>query len=223
MSRELETKNLGRVGNFGFWGPDTTRVMLGELPAIPTARFCIWSTQTMVSLLSLLKGEERERLADAIKDGIDRVREDSSGGKIRPTRSVFDLPVSRVVEAGETIRMGEDLSVQRVGVSRDFIEDIGRVLDSGDFDGFNQLMDGYFLALGGLGGKEMGNYLENPFVIEGSGVTIAGKYSLDCEEFAWFAIGCIGGGTFGWDSRGTPDYAQESLNILARALVRFGL
>lgn len=67
MSIELETLNQGRVPDFGFWGPDITRVMLGDLPAMRLVDFCRYATNILITVIPLIKEVERKQIMDSVK------------------------------------------------------------------------------------------------------------------------------------------------------------
>lgn len=67
MSIELATLNRGGVPDFGFCGPDTTRVMLGDLPAMRLIEFCNFSVDALMAVIPFIEATKRSRIMDYVK------------------------------------------------------------------------------------------------------------------------------------------------------------
>lgn len=51
MSTTIETSNRGNVPDFGFFGPDTRNIGMGEMPDMPLPEFCFNATEAVVKAL----------------------------------------------------------------------------------------------------------------------------------------------------------------------------
>lgn len=209
----MEIKGRGYVPEFGFLGPDTTKVMLGELPGMPTPQFSSYATKTIVEALSLVSGDE---LRNAVEASIGYALEVNKDNSIRSTRSPFDLPRAQNVEVRGTSQISDDVTAVFVNADPLFLE-LGEAFAEDDNDRIQSLLEEYFLALNHSQESTM-DYPENPFKFEDGEIVMEGIYFVDPSEFAKFAIRYIGGGLFGWDSRGIPDYADGCLTILKGAI-----
>ncbi len=221
MSYELETKNLGKVPEFGFWGPDTTKIMLGELHGISTPQFCRYATDAIITALSLADGVQEEKIIGAIRGTLERASKINAGKKIRLTQDPLNFPRQQTIEVTDEWEASDGLTFRQISAPRSFWEELSKVIESdreSDRNKASQLLEEYLLAIN-LSQGNIGDYLENPFRVEEASIVIGKLYVLDPIEFTRFAIHCIGGGLRGWDSRGVPDYASESLKRLECALI----
>lgn len=217
MSYKLETENRGGVPEFGFWGPDTTKVMLGDLPGMPTPQFCRYSVEAIITALSLADDIPKEEIRIAIREGIGWASEVNAGKKIMSTQNPLNFPRQQAISLTAKEQITDEITVQGVNASRAFWEELDQAALGGDEERKAQLMEEYNLAVNASQGTTTA-YPENPFSVERTNIVIGNMYVVSFAEFARFATHYIGGGFLGWDSRGVPDYAHESLERLKQAL-----
>lgn len=196
----METRNRGPVGDFGFFSADTNRIRLGELPAMPTVQFCGYATASILAAYSHANQEERAKMKGYVASAAASINRHS----IRPTETVLDLPRYHLLQA-EIIR-------------DQFVRELNQAIKSDDQARKDRLTDELLIALDTARGEVTQDYSQNPFTVQGSEVSIGGTYVVDIVEFTAFATNYMAGGMFGWDSRGTPDYAYLALKTLKRKI-----
>lgn len=214
MSFSIETKNRGNVSEFGFWGSDTTRIMLGELPSIPIGQFCRYATEAIVASLPLASVEQREAMKRMITFAVQR----NESKVIRATTNPLDFPRHHPIDVTSTEQVSDVLQVETYRAPQGFFEELREASEKGDEDRTEQLIDEWYLGMNSSKGNTV-EYSENPFEVKPTVIVIRKMYEVDFDEFALFAIHYITGGLVGWDSRGIPDYAHESLQTLQQAIL----
>ena len=203
---------------FGFLGPDTTKIMLGELPGMLTPQFCRYATEAIITALSSADAVLKEEVRRAIMESVEWLSQVNAGKKVRDTQNPLNLPKQQVIGVIGTQQFSNEITIRQVEAPRTFWNEIIQAVSERDENRIDQLMEEYNLAVNTSQGDTT-DYPENPFRVEGTNIVIGGgMYVVDCTVFARFATSCIGGGLFGWDSRGVPDYAYENLQILKQAL-----
>lgn len=213
MSYKIETRNHGRVPEFGFWGTDISRIMLGDLPAMTTPQFCKYATEAIAAVATQVNADQIEQ----IKVHIKQVLEINAGKKVRSTKNLFSFPRQLPIETTPKEQIAKDITFQRFHAPASFFEELNQARVAGDKDREMELLEEFHIALN-LNNGNIVNYSENPFRVEADSIVIDNMYVIDCVKFTRFAAKYINGGTHGWDSRGIPDYAWESLERLKQTL-----
>jgi hypothetical protein len=194
MSDSLETLNRGTVDNVGYiWG-DVSRVVLGELPAMPLSQFCTFATDTLIEAYQQTDLKQQKQIRDIViklgKMAIEglKVREEPS--------SVFDAP--RFFAADHKIISrpnGEEIHQFNTG---NLLKELSDARRSNNSQRVSRLYDELAMARSEAEGRSLYPYPENPFKVAESVVSIADTYQVDLIGFTRFAIYVLRGGTFGW-------------------------
>lgn len=213
MSSSIETRNRGQVPEFGFFANDTTRIMLGELPGILTGQFCKYATEAIVASLPLASAEQREKMIGMITFAVNR----NEGKPVRPTQNPLNFPQQRPIEVISSEQITDRLQVEEFVAPKSFFEELREIQAGEDPKIRAQLVEEYFLGMNSSKGNTL-DYPENPFEVKPTAIVMCRMYEVDFDEFAVFATSYIMGGLFGWDARGIPDYAHESLQTLKQAI-----
>lgn len=209
MSYEIETRNHGKVPEFGFWGPDTSRIMLGDLPAMTTPQFCKYATEAIVAVAPQANANQIEQIKERIKWAL----EVNAGKKVRSTKSPFSFPRQLHIETISKEQIADNITFKKFLAPTSFFEELNQATVVDDKDRKVRLLEEFQVALN-LDNGNIANYLKNPFRVEVDSIVMDNVYVVDCVEFTRFATQYINGGLLGSDSRGIPDYAQESFQKL---------
>jgi hypothetical protein len=185
MSWEVVTVD-GDPFSGGFFGADTSRIMLGELPAMSIDQFGEFAGDAMVGVLPHLSVKDRteaRNLIEAAKRKIDG----------RPVRTV-ENPYA---DASSADAMAADWD---------------RSERTGDKVGASLASEGIMKAVGADLGNISTHYSENPFIVRDTTVIIGGTYEVEQLEFMYFALNYLEGGGFGWDDElGVPATAAKAI------------
>jgi len=217
MSYSIETLNRGRKDEFGFWGPDTTRVRLGELPPMSFSQFCDYASNTLIVSLEGATQTERENIAKIVDQAVLQIKD----LKVQPKKTAADFPRLHHAETEELLAFSlsdVNLTVHKALLPTDFLEAIDDAQKAGDRDRLNDLTDELIIAINIANGQEAVDYGENPFKIMNSQISIGGKYEVDFEEFAYFVTYVLTGGLAGWGSRGIPQETHANLEKLVESV-----
>lgn len=212
MSSSIETRNRGKVSDFGFDAADTTRIMLGKLPGMPTGQFCNYATEALVVALPLASAKQRGEIRKMIISAL----ESNRGKPVRSTKNPLNLPRLQPIDVLSTEQVSDELQVEEFVAPQSFIEEVAAQGEENPRR-LGQLIEEMYLGMNLAKGNTI-DYPENPFEVKPTAVVMGRMYEVDFDEFALFATHYIMGGLFGWDSRGIPDYAHESLQTLKQAL-----
>jgi len=209
MSLRLETLNQGQVENFGFSHGGTYRVLLGELPAMPTQQFCKLAGDVLIEISTLLDEPEWERIGNALQLAFARDAQTPADKE-----SVLDLPEFIPVEKTDERDLSDDnfnILLQSLTIPDDLAERLENATEQEQ----RKIADDIIANLIIKNGWTAVPYQENPFEITDSGVSIGQKYELSFLEFGLFVSQVLGGGWFGWDKdRGMPKEAKTTLDKL---------
>ena len=213
MSSEIETRSHGTVPEFGFWGQDVSRIMLGDLPAMATPQFCKYATEAIAAAATQANADQIEQIKERIK----QVLEINAEKKVISTKSPLSFPRQLHIETTPKEQIAKNITSQKFVAPASFFEGLKQARVAGDEDREMELWEEFEIALN-LNNRNTANYSENPFRVEADSIVIGNMYVVDCLKFTRFAAKYINGGTHGWDSRGIPDYAWESLERLKQTL-----
>lgn len=210
MSCTLETLNRGPVQDFGFYGPDISRVRLSDdLPPLSLSQFCEFSAEILVAAYKgsdpKIKGELQELFLQAQA----RVR----GLLIRPSpeteRSdvVSSNRISGAIEEDKEV----GLDVRVTEYSEELKQELAKSSKLTP-----ELVERLAAAVGEAHGYSSQNYLQTPFEFRSGIVKIGGKFDVDLLEFTHFATRIMTGGSFEWPSDyGVPECAGSAIKKLA--------
>lgn len=193
MSYRIETLNKGTIENFGFLGPDVSKIRLGEMPAIDFEDFCNWSTNTLIVALETADHDLKKEIETIVAGTHGKIKDLS----VREDPLDFRTETRRAL--AEALEKLPDNHVMKVPFEQ-MIEELDRSQDSWE---------------------TAQHYDSNPFSIEGGHIVIGNTYKLTLREFAYFSTYVMAGGWFGWDERGIPRPARESIDKLQDCLKIF--
>lgn len=190
MSLEIQSKG-GESFNAGFWGPDTTRVMLGGLPTMSLKQFCDYATQAIVGCAPELAPEQRQNCSGWVK----WVRQDALEKTPVRTTGTFRTGFEEVGTLLTEMEQAEDPQTKAETIEA--------------------LAMANSIRLGNI--SEV--YDENPFLFRDDAISIGESYEVDPVEFVVFTTQCLHGGLFGWDEElGVPECVVAAVNQLETAL-----
>lgn len=191
MSFEVVTSN-GEVFRGGFFGPDTSRIMLGELPVITTKQFCEFSTEVLLEAIPGLDEDMHREIQDHVsyaQRGVEGIEEKHQENPYTGFESI-DVLMRAFSKAKEE---GDEAEAQNAG------------------EAATQAMSEIF-------GNTCVLYEENPFTLRDNVIAIGEQYEVTIGEFASFVASYLKGGIIGWGSDGIPDYAAESIRRLSESV-----
>ncbi len=206
MSLNLETLNRGFVENFGYSYGGVQRVLLGELPAMPTPQFCELATQVLLEISGRLDEPSWRMIGESLQLAF--LRDEQT--KV-DRESIFDLPeLLPVTKVSDQDLSGEGLGMTLQGV--EMTEELAQRIHDADETERRRLMESLIANLILKNGWVAEAYQANPFSLTEDRVLIGTLYELSYLEFAGFVSQILAGGIFGWDeNQGMPKAAKEAI------------
>lgn len=209
MSLRLETLNKGTVEDFGFSYGGVQRVLLGELPPMPTSQFCQLAGNALLEVVAKVDEDTWTRLGQKLRLAFYRDEQTKVDRE-----SIFDLPEMLLVNGLPR----EDISVDDLGLQLQNVvlsDDLEKRLSDADQDERARIIDSIVANLIVQNGWTAELHQENPFVIAEDRVIIGEIYELSFLEFGGFVGQILAGGIFGWDQdKGMPKAAKEAIHKL---------
>jgi hypothetical protein len=185
MSWEVQTVDSDPFSG-GFFGADTSRIMLGELPAMGIDQFAGFAGDAMAEALPHLSAKDRTEARNLVN----AAKSKTDGKPVRTIESPY-------ADASSTDAMAVDW---------------GRSSRIGDKVGASLAAEGIMKAIGADIGNISTHYSENPFIVRDTTIVIGGTYEVEQLEFIYFALNYLEGGGLGWsDELGIPAAAAKAI------------
>ncbi len=203
MSMMIETKNRGEQ-RFGFYFGGAHRVVLGELPAMPTPQFCQLAGDILIQLSNKLDEQSWKKIGNILRlwayprDEVTPVDKES----------IFDLPEHISFATQGSIDLTDDLPEFKMDTVT-LSPDMEKRFQEADDAGKRKIMRDIIANLVVKNGWTASPYQNNPFTIEDGYVEISGFYQVSFLDFGTLVAYILSGGTFGWDEKGMPKTAKE--------------
>ena len=217
MSYEMETRNRGEVRDWGFYSADTSRIRLGDAPAIELHQFCDFATEVLIASVDKVSPAQRQEIAEMVQFMNSRV----SDLKIRPDENIIaEFPSFANVRKTE-LSEGESgnlrAQVGMIHVPTSITQEIREAENVGDLERASLLKEALVTAFN-PSGVDVQDHSENPFKVVYTHIAVGDLYEVDFQEFAKFAVYVMHGGFIGWRRElGIPEYAHKGLQRLAEA------
>lgn len=217
MSYEMETRNRGEVRDWGFFSADTSRIRLGDAPAIELHQFCDYATESLIASVDKVLPAQRQEIAEVVQIMNSRV----SDLKIRTDENIAaEFPSFanvRKTELAEGEAGNLRAQVGMIHIPRNISQEIKEAEEAGDLERASLLEEALVTAFN-PSGVDIQDHFENPFKVVDTHIVVADLYDVDFQEFARFAVYVMHGGFIGWRRElGIPEYAHRGLQRLAEA------
>lgn len=209
MSFTLETLNRGPVEDFGFYGPDITRVRLSnDLPPLSLEQFCQFSTQVLIDTYKNLDLAGKAKLKELLLESKRFV----AGLRVRPSprAETKEVDSSRLLTG-----LVEGVEVRKVDYSGELKRELSEALASNN-EISPELGERLASAFSEAGGYISQNRLQGPFEFSDGVIKIENLYEVDPIEFTYFSRQIMVGGIFGWGDYGIPECAASAINTLVQ-------
>lgn len=209
MSLQLETLNKGTVEDFGYSYGGVHRVLLGELPPMPTSQYCELAGNALLQISTQVDEITWEKLGQKLRRAFYRDEQTKVDRE-----SFLDLPEILPING----LPGEDVSAENLGLQLQNVvlsAELAQRLSDADPVERAQIFDSIIANLILQNGWTAELYQGNPFVVADDRVIIGGVYELSFLEFGGFVGQVLAGGIFGWDKeKGMPKAAKEVIRKL---------
>lgn len=188
MSTNVKTVE-GDYFESGFWGADTTQVMLGELPSISIEEFGAYAKEAVLAFIPLLSVEDFK----------------AAGQLIKFTRDLLASVSVRTIPSPYTGLEDPE------SVTHDFVKAHGDLQSA-------LAAEGLAKAFGRTRGHLSIHYASNPFIVRQETVIIGGRHETSHIEFLLSALDHFEGGTFGWHPElGAPQTVHDAVREIDEA------
>jgi hypothetical protein len=174
----------------GFWGPDISKVQLGELPPITTPQFAGYAAITLAEVIPRLDPTVREELASDVHKARERI-------EALPTFNFSGRFIAQDARelTSQMDTVGADSKVELMA------ELCARIVHTPSATSYRESPF-----------KVEGN---GQFVRIGANET---SHSLSAEDFLGLTLGIMRGGIIGWDEHGTYQEVKNLVVVFDEAL-----
>lgn len=216
MSLRIETLNEGSVEDFGFSYGGVHRVLLGELPAMPTPQFCELAGKVLLEISEKLDEQDWVLLGKRLQLAF--VRDEQT--KVNK-ESIFDVPEDLPVQKVSREDVSDEILgalLENISLPKDLADRLEKAGDAEKRIIFDSLIANLIIQNGWIANP----YSNSPFEIREDHVSIGGVYELSLLEFGSFVAQILAGGFFGWDQeKGMPKAAKETIRRLKQMVMFF--
>lgn len=206
MSLSLETLNRGYIEGFGYSLGGVHRVLLGELPAMPTPQFCELATAVLLQAYPRLDEPASSQIGQKLQLAYYRDQQTKVDRE-----NIFDLPqILPLKHETPTDVSAANLGLKLIDVV--IPENLLSRLENATELEKSQLFASIRATIIIQNGWTAEPYSNNPFILEVDHISIAGIYHISYREFGLFVAQILAGGVYGWDTDiGMPKSAKKAI------------